>query len=136
MEIRSELTIMVLTVVFILPQTRARPKAALPIVSPKALSNSSGCFTIPFQLPLTRKKGCTNHRVRNNICLGSCKSVYILQPDKRLSGADLKVCMVCQPTEKVRVKRLRKCEGEDKKIMLIEEEYDYVKSCGCLAGKC
>eukprot|EP00794_Sanderia_malayensis_P017656 gene17656-19412_t len=102
----------------------AQPRR-LPEISGTDIENSQFCNTLPFKMTI-RKKGCMKTTIWNNVCSGSCLSVYIPQYKR----APLELCNLCQQKEhaNVTIKLLCKRSGERVEV---EETVSVVKSCGC-----
>lgn len=96
------------------------------------------CIALPFNQTVT-KRGCLPAVIPNNMCFGTCGSMYIphgdpLIPNKTLKDNTFFDCRHCIP-EKYQLIRVpmycpgRKRKHRTKKVLLIQ-------SCTCISRKC
>ena len=100
-------------------------ESAVPYIPSNAFQEDTRCHTIPFLMPIKRD-GCLKQKIQNNICAGSCLSVFIPQYGEK----PLETCNLCQAKELVNVTVSLICMGKDR-FYKVREEIEVVKSCGC-----
>ena len=100
-------------------------ESAVPYIPSNAFQEDTRCHMIPFLMPIKRD-GCLKQKIQNNVCAGSCLSVFIPQYGEN----PLETCNLCQAKELVNVTVSLICKGKDR-FYKVKEEIQVVKSCGC-----